>query len=87
MIYFAPKIELLVKRYVGLIRLESSFTFRVVLHYGGEVHRLVKNFSPRHGYLRQGMVCQRIYREKVYQTTSPRGEVHRITSPNGHGQP
>ena len=32
---------------------------RVALHYGGHVHWLVKNFSPRHGYLRQGMVCWR----------------------------
>ena len=28
---------------------------KAALHYGGEVHRSVKSFSPRHGYLRQGM--------------------------------
>ena len=27
-----------------------------VYNYGGEVHRSVKSFSPRHGYVRQGMV-------------------------------
>ena len=32
---------------------------RAALHYSGEVHPLVKNFSPSHGYLRRGMVCQR----------------------------
>jgi len=26
---------------------------RASLHYGEEVHRSIKNFSPRHGYLRQ----------------------------------
>jgi len=28
-------------------------SLRASLHYGEEVHRSVKNFSPRHGYLRQ----------------------------------
>ena len=32
---------------------------RAALHYGGEVHWLVKNFSPRHGYLKRGMVLWR----------------------------
>ena len=36
---------------------------RAALHYVGEVHRLVKSFSPRHGYLRQGMVCQRRWKD------------------------
>ena len=42
-------------------RVDFLFTFglRAALHYGGEVHRSVKNFSPKHGYLRQRMVCRR----------------------------
>jgi len=28
-------------------------TLRASLHYGEEVHQSVKNYSPRHGYLRQ----------------------------------
>jgi hypothetical protein len=34
-------------------------SLRAALHYSGEGHRSVKNFNPRHGYLRQGMVCRR----------------------------
>jgi hypothetical protein len=44
---------------LGLWGTEGVFTLRAALHYGGEGHQLVKNFSPRHGYLRQGMVCRR----------------------------
>ena len=36
---------------------------RAGLHYGGEVHRLVKGFSPRYGYLRQRMVCRRRWKD------------------------
>jgi hypothetical protein len=32
---------------------------RAALYYDGEVHQSVKNFNPRHGYLRQRMVCWR----------------------------
>ena len=39
---------------------------RAALHYGGEVHESVKNFSPRHGYLRQRMVCQRRWHINKY---------------------
>jgi hypothetical protein len=44
-----------IKKY-ALTFLLSSSKLKAALHYGGEVHRLVKNFSPRHGYMRQGMV-------------------------------
>ena len=37
----------------------KKMALRVALHYGGEVHWSVRSFSPRHGYLRQGMVCRR----------------------------
>jgi hypothetical protein len=44
----------------GVLLLRTGvLLLRAALHYGGEVHWLVKNFSPRHGYLRQGMVCRR----------------------------
>ena len=35
----------------------AKHTIRAGLHYGGEVHRPLKKFSPRHGYfrLREGM--------------------------------
>ena len=32
---------------------------RAALHYSVEVYWSVKNLSPRHGYLRRGMVCRR----------------------------
>ena len=37
--------------------------FRATLHYIGEVHRSVNNFSPRHGYLRRRMVCRRRWKD------------------------
>jgi hypothetical protein len=37
----------------------SVVLLRAALYYSGEVHWTVKNFSPRHGYFRQGMVCRR----------------------------
>ena len=43
-----------------------GWILRATLHYGGEVHRTVKSFSPRHGYLRQGMVCQQRWKDNIY---------------------
>ena len=40
-------------------RVGNNRSIRATLHYGGEVHWSVKNFSPRPGYLRQRMVCRR----------------------------
>ena len=39
---------------------------RAHLHYGGEVHRSVEKFSPKHGYLRRGMVCRRRWKDNKY---------------------
>ena len=45
-------------------------TLRATFHYSGEVHQSVKIFSPRHGYLRQGMVCQRRWKDnKIFDSS------------------
>ena len=51
---------------------------RASLHYGGEVHRPVKKFSPRHGFLRQRMVRRRRWEDKwiiLFKLEFSRGQV------------
>ena len=52
---------------------------RAALHYGGEVHQSVESVSPRHGYLRQGMVCRRRWKDnKIFYSSwsSPEVQVY-----------
>ena len=39
---------------------------KAALHCGGEVHQSVKSFSPGHGYLRQGMVYLRRWKDNNF---------------------
>ena len=39
---------------------------RAGLHYGGEVHQLVKKFGLRHGYLSEGKVCRRRWKDNNF---------------------
>ena len=45
-------------QWLGAFSLVCEVALRAGLHYGGEVHRPVNKFSPRHGYFeaREGML-------------------------------
>ena len=48
----------------SLFRVFLASVIRIGLDYDKEVHLSVKNFSPRQGFLRQWLICQRRWKRK-----------------------